>query len=174
MPTRRIKRLALTLLLRVGFAAALGASAPIELAQAQQQFVPPPPPAPPPPPPVFNPPSPNRTVPQPSYTPVAPTTPGAAPGNDITPPATPAETPPATETQPSTKPQESEETPAAQTHIAHHRYYRGRRVAPVVYRCGPHDWGFYGCVRTYTWAFPCQYYSAYCYPYYGFYGRYRY
>jgi hypothetical protein len=174
MPTRRIKRLALTQLLRVGCAVALGASAPIELARAQQQFVPPPPPAPPPPPPVVNPPSPNRTVPQPSYTPVAPATPSAVPGNDVTVPTTPAATPPTKETQPSTNPEESAETPAAKTRIARRHYYRGRRAEPVVYRCGPYGWGFFGCVRTYTWAFPCQYYSAYCTPYYGFYGRYRY
>jgi hypothetical protein len=172
MPTTRIKRLALTQFLRVGCAVALVASAPIELAQAQQQFVPPPPP--PPPPPVVNPPSPNRTVPQPSYTPVAPATPGAVPGNDVTVPTTPAATPPTKETQPSAKPKESEEPPPEKTHFARHRYYKGRRAAPVVYRCGPYGWGFFGCARTYTWAFPCQYYSAYCYPYYGIYGRYRY
>jgi hypothetical protein len=25
--------------------------------------------------------------------------------------------------------------------------------------------GYLGCVRTYSWAFPCQYYSRYCYSY---------
>jgi hypothetical protein len=171
MATRRFKRLALTWLLGLGCAAALGASGPIELAQAQ--FVPPPPPqVPPPPAPVINPPSPNRTVPQPSYTPVAPTTPGAVPGNDILAPATSRATPPANETQSSTKPRVSERTPVARTRMVYHRY-RGR-YAPAVYRCGPYGWGLYGCVRTYRWAFPCQYYSAYCYPYYGLYGRYRY
>ena len=24
--------------------------------------------------------------------------------------------------------------------------------------------GYLGCVRTYPWAFPCQYYSRYCLP----------
>lgn len=163
MPTRRFKRLALAHLLGIGCAVVLGGSVLIELAQAQ--FVPPPPPAP-----VFNPPSPNRTVPQPSYTPVTPATPSVVPGNETTAPPTP----PAEETQRSTKPRESEQTPAARTRPIHHRYYRSRAVAPVVYRCGPYGWGFSGCVRTYTWAFPCQYYSAYCYPYYGLYGRYRY
>jgi hypothetical protein len=173
MPTRRFKRLALAQLLGFGCVVVLGGSVPIELAQAQQQFVPPPPPpAPPPPPPVFNPPSPNRTVPQPSYTPVTPSTPSAIPENDISPPETSPATSPAKETEPSTKPHESEQTPIAKTRSVRH-HYRSRR-APVTYRCGPYDWGYYGCVRTYTWAFPCQYYSAYCYPYYGLYGRYRY
>jgi hypothetical protein len=169
MATRRFKRLALAQLLGVGCAVVLAAGLLIELAQAQQQFAP----APPPPPPVFNPPSPNRTVPQPSYTPVTPSTPSVAPGNDISPPAIPSETTPAKETKPPrTTPRESEQTPVAKTRSFHHRY-RGY-PAPVTYRCGPYGWGFYGCVRTYTWAFPCQYYSTYCYPYYGLYGRYRY
>ena len=33
--------------------------------------------------------------------------------------------------------------------------------------------GYLGCVRTYPWAFPCQYYSSYCYlygPQFGWYG----
>jgi hypothetical protein len=29
----------------------------------------------------------------------------------------------------------------------------------VTYSCS-----YLGCVRTYPWAFPCQYYSRYCYP----------
>jgi hypothetical protein len=173
MPTRRFKRLALAQLLGVGCAVVLSGSVLIELAQAQQFVPPPPPPVPSPPAPVVNPPSPNRTVPQPSYTPVAPATPSAAPGNETTSPAPSPATTPAKEPQP-TKPRESEQTHVAQTRSVHHRYYRGRLAAPVVYRCGSYGWGFYGCVRTYTWAFPCQYYSAYCYPYYGLYGRYRY
>jgi hypothetical protein len=163
--TSRFKGLALARLLGVGCAVVLAAAVLIELAQAQQQFAPP---APPPPPPVFNPPSPNRTVPQPSYTPVTPSTPSAVPGNEITSPVSE----PAKETPRRKAARESEQTPAAETPSVHHRH-RGP-PAPVAYRCGYYDWGFYGCVRTYTWAFPCQYYSAYCYPYYGLYGRYRY
>jgi hypothetical protein len=167
MATRRFKRLALAQLLGVGCAVVLAAGLLIELAQAQQQFAP----APPPPPPVFNPPSPNRTVPQPGYTPVTPSTPSVAPGNDISPPAIPPETTPAKETKPPrTTPRESEQTPVAKTRSFHHRY-RGY-PAPVTYRCGPYGWGFYGCVRTYTWAFPCQYYSSYCGPYYVHHARY--
>jgi hypothetical protein len=174
MATRRFRRLALAQLIGFGCSVVLGGGVLIELAQAQQQFVPPPPPpVTPPPAPVVNPPSPNRTVPQPSYAPVAPTTPSAAPGNETTSPAPSPETTPAKETQPSAKPRESERTHVAKTRPAY-RHYRGRSAAPVVYRCGPYGWGFYGCVRTYTWAFPCQYYSAYCYPNYGLYSRYRY
>jgi hypothetical protein len=40
--------------------------------------------------------------------------------------------------------------------------YRPRRVTPVTYACS-----HLGCVRTYAWAFPCQYYSRYCFPYVG-------
>ncbi|HEX8808578.1 MAG TPA: hypothetical protein VF760_06250 [Xanthobacteraceae bacterium] len=38
--------------------------------------------------------------------------------------------------------------------------------AKIVVRKSPIVCGYLGCVRTYPWAFPCQYYSLYCpYPY---------
>ena len=130
----------------------------LNVAQAQQQFVPPPPPpAPPPPPPVFNPSPSNTTVPQPSYKPISPTTPSAVPENEVTPPVN--------EVQPRT-------VARSQRSVHHHR----GRSRPVNYRCGSYGWGYYGCWRTYTWAFPCQYYSTYCdpYDYYRLYPWYRY
>jgi hypothetical protein len=39
-----------------------------------------------------------------------------------------------------------------------HRYRH--HSALVTYSCSQ-----LGCVRTYSWAFPCQYYSRYCFPY---------
>ena len=101
------------------------------------------PPPTPLPPPVLNPSNPG-TVPQPSYTPIAPSTPSAVPGYEITSPVN--------EGLPRT---------AARSYRYHHR-----RAIPVTYHCG-----YLGCVRLYPWAFPCQYYSAYCYPY-GYYQRY--
>ena len=150
MLTRRFKPMALAQLLVVGCAVVFGAC--IQHAQAQQQFVPPPPPVvPPPPPPVFNPSPPNTTVPQPSYKPISPATPSAVPGSEVTLPVN-----------------EGLARPAARSYRRVH-HYRGRST-PVTYRCG-----WYGCVRTYPWAFPCQYYSSYCaYGYYRPYGWYWY
>jgi hypothetical protein len=45
--------------------------------------------------------------------------------------------------------------------------------AKIVVRKSPIVCGYLGCVRTYPWAFRCQYYSSYCYLYgppYGWYG----
>jgi hypothetical protein len=45
--------------------------------------------------------------------------------------------------------------------------------AKIVMKKSPIVCGYLGCVRTYPWAFPCQYYSSYCYLYrppYGWYG----
>jgi hypothetical protein len=159
MPTRRFERIALAQFLVRGCAMVFGACVLIEHAQAQPGYVPP---SPPPPPPVFNPSSPN-TVPQPSYTPVAPSTPGTTPSAPTTIPSTevtsPANEGPAVTTAPSER-----RASVAKTRPAHH--YRAART-PVIYRCG-----WYGCVRTEPWAFPCQYYSTYCYPYGYYYRRY--
>jgi hypothetical protein len=112
------------------------------IAHAQAPFVNSPPP---PPPPVFNPSTPN-TVPQPSYRPISPARPSAIP--DIMPdyPVTPAA-------------RTYRRTSVAQTRPVHHRH---RIVVPASYSVAC---GWAGCVRTYPWAFPCQYYSSYCYPY---------
>ena len=166
MPTRRFERIALTQLL-VGGCVVFGACVMIEHAQAQPGYVPRPTPLPPP---VFNPSNPG-TVPQPSYRPITPSTPSTTPSipsdvpsDEVTSPTVPnAEaTPPANEEAPSTRSER-------RTRSVHH-YHRGRST-PETYSCG-----YLGCVRTYAWAFPCQYYSRYCYLY-GYYqphGWYRY
>ena len=80
MPTRRLERIPLALLLVGGCAVVFGL---IEHAQAQPGYVPPPTPLPPP---VFNPSSPH-TVPQPSYRPITPRTPSTVPSVELTPAA---------------------------------------------------------------------------------------
>ena len=72
------------------------------------------------------------------------------------------------EEAPSTTARSEREASVAKTRSVHH--HQGRS-APVSYRCG-----WFDCVRTYAWAFPCQYYSTYCYPYgyYRSYGWYQY
>jgi hypothetical protein len=45
--------------------------------------------------------------------------------------------------------------------------------AKIVVKKSPIVCGYLGCVRTYPWTFPCQYYGSYCYLYgppYGWYG----
>ena len=157
MPTRRFERIALTQLL-VGGCVVFGACVMIEHAQAQPGYVPRPTPLPPP---VFNPSNPG-TVPQPSYRPITPSTPSTTPSipsdvpsDEVTSPTVPnAEvTPPANEEGPSTTTRSERRTRSV------HHYRRGRST-PETYSCG-----YLGCVRTYAWAFPCQYYSRYCYPY---------
>src|SRR5262249_22494981 len=143
MPTwrrsrRRFERMARLRLLMGGAAIVCGAC--VLIARAQAQFVNSPPP---PPPPVFNPSTPY-TVPQPSYRPISPTTPSAAGG--VIPDYPVARTAP-------TYRQAS--VPATRS-VRHRR----RIVVPASY---PVACGYYGCVRTYPWAFPCQFYSSYCY-----------
>ena len=163
MPTRRFERIALVQMLAGGCAVMFGACVSIEHAQAQPGYVPPPTPLPPP---VLNPSSPN-TVPQPSYRPITPTTPSTIPSPPSTVPSGEVRSP-ESEEAPSTTARSEQEESVAKTRSVHH--HRGRS-APVSYRCG-----WFGCVRTYAWAFPCQYYSTYCYPYgyYRPYGWYRY
>jgi hypothetical protein len=151
MPARRFERIALDLMLG-GCAVMFGACVLIEHAQAQPGYVPPPTPLPPP---ILNPSNPG-TVPQPSYQPITPTTPSTAPS---TPSAVPSREvrSPATEEAPSTTAR-SERMSVATTRSVHRRH-RGRSTV-AIYSCG-----YLGCVRTYSWAFPCQYYSRYCYSY---------
>jgi hypothetical protein len=112
-------------------------------------------------------------VPQPSYTPTTPSTPSTTT-------STPGTTP-STSSNPSTQvTSPSNEKPARTTarseRGASKRYgaktrtvhYHRARSALVTYSCT-----YLGCVRTYAWAFPCQYYSRYCYVYDRPYGWYR-
>ena len=151
---RRFERTALAQLLLSGCAVILGACILIEHAQAQPGYVPP---SPPPPPPVLNPSTPN-TVPQPSYRPITPTTPSTT---SSTPSAVPSSevTPPANEEHPSTTAQSEQE---ATTRTVHHHHRRGRYIV-IGPSLGSYSCGNLGCVRLYSWAFPCQYYSRYCY-----------
>ena len=151
MPARRYERISLAQLLLSGCAVMFGAWVLIEHAQAQPGYVPPPTPLPPP---VLNPSSPY-TAPQPRYQPITPTTPSATPSTPSTVPSGEV-TPPVSEEAPSITAR-SERTSVAKTRSVHHHHYRGRST-PVTYSCG-----YLGCVRTYPWAFPCQYYSRYCY-----------
>jgi cytoskeletal protein RodZ len=147
MPMRRFAWIALAQSLLGGLAVVIVAC--VLITRAQAQFVNPPPP---PPPPVFNPSSPN-TVPQTSYKPLTPSTPSTSPSTPSTVPSGEV-TSPANEESPSTTPRPERASKKRSVH--HHR----RRSTPVTYRCGN-----FGCVRTEAWAFPCQYYSRYCYPY---------
>lgn len=160
MPVRRFKRVALAELLVGGCTIVFGL---IEHAPAQPVNIPHAPP-----PPVVNPSTPN-TMPQPSYTPVtpsAPSTTSAAPS--AVPGTVPSNEATSTANESSASGSATSEEPTSEKpSSAHrHRHHRGY-VAPVVYRCGP-----LGCVRAYPWAFPCQYYSLYCYPYPDYYRRY--
>ena len=148
MPTRRFER---AQLLVGGCAVVFGL---IEFAQAQQGYVPPPTP---PPPPVFNPSNPG-TVPQPSYKPITPSTPSITPSTQSTVPSTEV-TPPSKEEPASTTAQSEQE---ATTRTVHHHHRRGHYIV-VGSSLGSYSCGYLGCVRLYAWAFPCQYYSRYCY-----------
>jgi len=153
MPTRRFERALAQIL--VGGCVVFGACVMIEYVQAQPGYVVRPTPLPPP---VFNPSNPG-TVPQPSYRPITPSPPSTTPSipsdvpsDEVTSPTVPnAEaTPP--EEAPSTTTRSERRTRSV------HHYRRGRST-PETYSCG-----YLGCVHTYAWAFPCQYYSRYCLP----------
>ena len=114
--------------------------------------------------PTVNPSSPNTvqqptsTTPSTSTSPAAPsTTPSAsssAPSGETTAPAN--------ETAPSTTARSERRATVTKTRPVHHYYHHYHRGHPalVTYSCS-----YLGCVRTYPWAFPCRYYSRYCYPY---------
>jgi hypothetical protein len=146
MLARRFERAILPQLLVGGCAVVFGACILIGNPRAQPGYVPRPTP---PPAPVLNPSSPY-TVPQPSYTPLAPAKPSVVPGYVVTSPK--SERLPRTAAR--SHPTVVEKTRSVRRH---HR----PRSTPVSYSCG-----YLGCVRTYPWAFPCQYYSTYCYGYY--------
>jgi hypothetical protein len=110
------------------------------------------------PPPVVNPSSPN-TVPQSSYTPIAPSTPGTTPGTTPSTPSTASSgevTSPANEKPQNTTARSERRASVAKKRLVHHHRVR---AALVTYSCG-----YLGCARTYPWAFPCSYYSRYCFP----------
>ena len=163
MPTRRLARIAWTHALIAGCAAMFGVCVLTGSAQAQQSApaasAPGPAPTPPTQSPTVNPPSPS-TAQQPSYQPLSPSKPSTTPTTPNTTSSTPS-TVPNTE---ATSPANEQPKTAAQSerHAAKpspvHRYRR--RAALVTYSCS-----HLGCVRTYAWAFPCQYYSRSCYPY---------
>jgi hypothetical protein len=145
MPKSKFGRTRVVRLLMGATAIAFG----VLIEHAHAQFVNPPPP---PPPPVFNPSTPN-IVPQPSYRPISPTTPIS--------PATPSTVPEYQVAPTTTRAQRRAsvvETPAVQQPRRHRIVVRPRRTSYSV-ACG-----YDGCVRTYPWAFPCQYYSSYCGP----------
>jgi|SRR4029077_16109672 len=145
MPARRFQRIARALLLVVVFSTCVL----IEHPQAQPGYVPPPTPLPPP---VFNPSNPG-TAPQPSYRPITPTTPSVTPSTPSTVPSTEVTSPTNEESQRTAA--RSEQTSVTKTRSVHHHRWRSTLVT---YSCG-----YLGCVRAYPWAFPCQYYSRYCY-----------
>ena len=150
MPRRKFTRMTAAQFLLSGCVVAFG----VVMAHAQgQQFAPPaPPPTTPTQAPVVNPSSPY-TVPQPSYTPLAPSAPGTAPTIPSTVPSA-AVTSPANEESPIETAQSEQPVSAAKARSLHR--HRARSTL-VTYSCGS-----LGCVRTYPWAFPCQYYSRYC------------
>ena len=151
MPTRRFERIALELMLS-GCALMFGACVLIESAQAQQPSVPTGPiPTPPTQSPAVNPSNPS-TAPQQSYTPLKPSTQSTTPSTSTT---SSSELTPGHQATPNTTTR-SERTSVAKTRSVHHYRYRGRSTL-VTYSCGD-----LGCARTYAWAFPCQYYSRYC------------
>lgn len=169
MLTRRLARKAWAQALIAGCAALFGAGVLTGHAQAQTSApatsAPGPAPAPPTQSPVVNPSNPS-TAQQPSYKSLSPSTPSATPSTPNTTSSTRSSTPstvPNTEATSPANEQPSNETAAqSERHAAKprpvHRYRH--RAALVTYSCS-----HLGCVRTYAWAFPCQYYSRSCYPY---------
>jgi hypothetical protein len=176
MGSETFKATALALLLLGGHAVLFGQSDPIGHAQAQQSSSPssgvaPSGPAPTPPTqsPVTNPSTPN-TVTQPSYAPSTPSRSSTTPSQSSSTPSGSSATPSApsgqatsveNEKPASTNARPERRTPAARSRSVHH-HYRGRSTS-LTYACS-----HLGCVRTYAWAFPCQYYSRYCAPLYDY------
>jgi hypothetical protein len=179
MPRRTFERTVLALLLLGSYAVAFGDCSLIGHAQAQTgsssggttSGAAPSGPAPTTPTqsPVTNPSSPG-TVTQPSYTPS--TRSGTTPSPSSNTPSTSSATAPAPSTAPngeaisvgnevSTNARSERRRSVARSRFVHHRH-RGH-PALVTYGCS-----HLGCVRTYAWAFPCQYYSRYCAPLYDY------
>lgn len=162
MATRRFERIAVTLLLLGGsvFGGSMLGGGLIAHAQAQQPSAPAaPPPTTPTQSPTVNPSNPGTTQ-QPSYRPLSPPPPSSStPGRTTSTPSTVPSNESTTNEQPaSTNAPSERETSTAKTV---HKHYP-RHATAMTYACS-----YLGCVRTYAWAFPCQYYSRYCFPYVG-------
>ena len=181
MPARTFQWTALTqLLLGIflgGCAVLFGACVLIGHAQAQSgssgsstsspstSSAPSTPSAPPPTTPTQSPtvnPSTRNTVQQPSSRSVSPSTPSTTPSTPSATSSTPGSAPTgeatsrANDETPSTTARSeraASRTKNRSVHYRHHRY----SSRPDIYACS-----HLGCVRTYAWAFPCQYYSRYC------------
>src|SRR5262249_24430910 len=83
---------------------------------------------------------------------ITPSTPSNVPSVEARPPS--KEEPASTTAQ-----SEQEATPRT----VHHHHHRGHYIV-VRPSLGSYSCGYLGCVRLYSWAFPCQYYSRYCLP----------
>jgi len=167
MPTRTLARIAWTYVLMSGCGAMFGACALTGHAQAQQSSAPAATTAPGPAPspatqsPTVNPSNPS-TAQQPSYRSLSPSTPSTTPSTPNTSSSTPSTVPNTEATSPANERPPTKITAQSEQHTAKprpvHRYRR--HPALVTYSCS-----HLGCVRTYAWAFPCQYYSRSCDPY---------
>jgi hypothetical protein len=153
MPARRFQRIVLELMLS-GCAVMYGACVLLESAQAQLSVPTGPIPTPPTQSPTLNPSNPG-TVPQPPYAPITPSTPSATPSTPSTVPSREVTSPANEQSSIESTTARSAQMSGTKTRSVHH--HRGRSTL-VTYSCG-----YLGCVRTYPWAFPCQYYSRYCY-----------
>src|SRR5690348_3616311 len=163
MRTRRLARIAWTYALVAGCAAMFGACVLTGYAQAQQSSAPAasapgPAPAPPTQSPTVNPSNPG-TAQQPSYKSLSPSAPSTTPASPNTTSSTPSTVPNTAATSPANEEPSTETTAQSERHRAKphpvHRYRRHPAVA--TYSCS-----HLGCVRSYAWAFPCQYYSRSC------------
>jgi hypothetical protein len=162
MAKGRFERIAVTLLLLGG--PMLGGGL-IEHAQAQAPSVPAaPPPTTPTQSPTVNPSNPSSAQ-QPSYRPLSPSTPSTTTSTPSKATSTPSTAPTNESTNPPNERPASTNAPSEQETSAKrrtvHKHYP-RHATAVTYGCS-----HLGCVRTYAWAFPCQYYSRYCFPYVG-------
>src|SRR5581483_7212358 len=166
MLTRTLARIAWTYVLMSGCGAMFGACALTGHAQAQQSSAPAATTAPVPAPspatqsPTVNPSTPS-TAQHPSYRSHSPSTPSTTPSTPNTSSSTPSTVPNTEATSPANERPPTKITAQSEQHTAKprpvHRYRR--HPALVTYSCS-----HLGCVRTYAWAFPCQYYSRSCDP----------
>ncbi len=169
MPGNIFKPIVVAQLLISGCAIVFGACIPHEVAQAQQSAPTSSAPAPGPAPtmptrsPTLNPSNPT-TAQQPSYRSLLPSTPITTPSTPGTSSTAPSSARRAASSADTATPANDEGAATtvhsgrrvSKTRAIHHHLYR---PALVTYGCS-----HLGCVRTYAWAFPCQYFSRYCGP----------